>query len=125
MSKKELTPEQYWNDEWGTGFTKATLSEKNGILEMSMDDIYGTMQCFAERYHKINSKELKDELHNYKVANSDIEDWNKKLQARINELIDALKKLHYDRIGEDENYDYLNPLRIEIEQALKQNESND
>lgn len=62
MSKKELTPEQYWNDEWGTGFTKATLSEKNGILEMSMDDIYDTMQSFAERYHKIKRRELRDLL---------------------------------------------------------------
>jgi len=38
----------FFTQEWGTGFTKATLSEKNGVLEMSIDDIYYTMEKFAE-----------------------------------------------------------------------------
>ncbi len=39
---------EFFTQEWGTGFTKATLSEKNGLLEMSMEDIYSTMERYAE-----------------------------------------------------------------------------
>lgn len=43
-----MTAEDYFKQEWGTGFIKATLSEKNGLLEMSMEDIYSTMEKYAE-----------------------------------------------------------------------------
>ena len=39
---------EFFTQEWGTGFTKATLSEKNGLFEMSMEDIYATMERYAE-----------------------------------------------------------------------------
>lgn len=39
---------EFFTQEWGTGFTKATLFEKNGLLEMSMEDIYSTMERYAE-----------------------------------------------------------------------------
>jgi len=39
---------EFFTQEWGTGFIKATLSEKNGLLEMSMEDIYSTMEKYAE-----------------------------------------------------------------------------
>ena len=39
---------EFFTQEWGTGFTKAILSEKNGLLEMSMEDIYSTMEKYAE-----------------------------------------------------------------------------
>ena len=43
-----MKPNEFFTQEWGTGFTKATLSEKNGLLEMSMEDIYSTMERYAE-----------------------------------------------------------------------------
>ena len=39
---------EFFTREWGTGFTKATLSEKNGFFEMSMEDVYSTMESYAE-----------------------------------------------------------------------------
>ena len=46
--KNPMTPRGFFAKEWGTGFTKATLSEKNGLLEISMEDIYSTMEKYAE-----------------------------------------------------------------------------
>ena len=43
-----MKAKEYFTQEWGTGFTRATLSEKNGLLEMSMEDIYSTMEKYAE-----------------------------------------------------------------------------
>lgn len=43
-----MKAKEFFTQEWGTGFTKATLSEKNGLLEMSMEDIYRTMERYAE-----------------------------------------------------------------------------
>ena len=43
-----MKAKEFFTQEWGTGFTKATLSEKNGLLEMSMEDIYSTMERYAE-----------------------------------------------------------------------------
>ena len=50
-----MTAKEFFTQEWGAGFTKATLSEKNGLLEMSMEDIYLTM----EEYHQYRLKESK------------------------------------------------------------------
>lgn len=43
-----MKAKEFFTQEWGTGFTKATLSENNGLLEMSMEDIYSTMEKYAE-----------------------------------------------------------------------------
>jgi hypothetical protein len=43
------TAREYFKEEWGTGFTKATLSEKGAVVEMSMEDIYNTMESFASQ----------------------------------------------------------------------------
>lgn len=43
-----MTAKQFFTEEWGTGFIKATLSEKNGLLEISMEDIYSTMESYAK-----------------------------------------------------------------------------
>tara|TARA_R110002020_G_scaffold175997_4_gene368041 strand:- start:10815 stop:11045 length:231 start_codon:yes stop_codon:yes gene_type:complete len=47
-----MKAKEFFAQEWGTGFTKAKLSEKNGLLEMSMEDIYSTMELYAvsQRY---------------------------------------------------------------------------
>lgn len=44
-----MSAEEFFKQEWGTGFIKATLSEKNGILELSMQDIYDTMEKFKNQ----------------------------------------------------------------------------
>jgi hypothetical protein len=43
-----MEAKEFFTKEWGTGFIKATLSEKNGLLELSMEDIYSTMERYAE-----------------------------------------------------------------------------
>ena len=42
-------PEKHFKKVWGTAFTGATLSHKNGLLELSMEHIYETMQSFADK----------------------------------------------------------------------------
>ena len=42
-------PEKHFKEVWGTAFTGAKLSHKNGLLELSMEDIYETMQSFADK----------------------------------------------------------------------------
>ena len=51
------TAREYFKEEWGTGFTKATLSEKGAVVEMSMEDIYNTMESFASQPKWISVKE--------------------------------------------------------------------
>ncbi len=48
--------EDFFTQEWGTAFTKATLSEKNGLLELSMSDVYETMEAYKNQSKK-NEKE--------------------------------------------------------------------
>lgn len=64
MSKIK-SAEEFFTQEWGTGFIRATLSEKNGLLEMSMEDIYSTMQKHADYVLKAKLESITDEL--YKV----------------------------------------------------------
>lgn len=82
-----------------------------------------TMFDFAEHYHEIKSKELKDELHNYKVANSDIEDWNKKLQARVKALEEVVRDciVRMETVSEEtSNINHENILNTDLAyQALK------
>lgn len=47
-----MAAEDYFKKEWGTGFIKATLSEKDGLLELSMNDLYETMEGYAEYKHQ-------------------------------------------------------------------------
>lgn len=48
MSKEA---EEYFKEEWGTGFIRATLHGKDELLQLSMNDIYETMDKFAK--HKL------------------------------------------------------------------------
>lgn len=43
-----MTAKEFFKQEWGTGFTSATLSEPNGLLELSMEDIYETMGRYKD-----------------------------------------------------------------------------
>lgn len=43
-----MKAKEFFKKEWGTGFTKATLYEKNGIVHLSMEDIYETMERYSE-----------------------------------------------------------------------------
>jgi len=51
------TAKEYFKEEWGNGFIKATLSEEGAIFEMSMDDIYNTMESFASQPKWISVEE--------------------------------------------------------------------
>jgi len=53
-----MSAEKFFKEQWGTGFIKATLSEQKGLLELSMSDIYETM----EAYKKTKPKEALIEL---------------------------------------------------------------
>lgn len=61
MSKIK-SAEEFFTQEWGTGFIRATLSEKNGLLEMSMEDIYSTMQKHADYVLKAKLENITDEV---------------------------------------------------------------
>ena len=52
-----MKAEEFFRKEWGSGFVKATLQERNGLLHLSMSDIYETMEKFAK--HKLQ-KETKN-----------------------------------------------------------------
>lgn len=41
-----MNAKEFWKDEWGTAFTGATLSHDKGLLELSMEDIYDTMEKY-------------------------------------------------------------------------------
>lgn len=53
-----MTPKEYFTKEWGTGFIKATLQEKKGLINISMKDIYDTM----ESYHQHKLSEIKESV---------------------------------------------------------------
>ena len=82
MSKAE----EYFKKEWGTGFIKSMLSEKNGLLEMSMEDIYNTMQSFADEQNELEV----DTILKLKVKLKVVEEQNK---ALINKFKEALKNV--------------------------------
>ena len=63
MSKIK-SAEEFFTQEWGTGFIRATLSEKNGLLDMSMEDIYSTMQKHTDYVLKAKLESITDELIN-------------------------------------------------------------
>ena len=44
-----MTAKKYFKEQWGTAFTGATLTYKNGMLELSMEDIYRTMEGYKSR----------------------------------------------------------------------------
>lgn len=48
-----MTPKEFFRLEWGTGFHKAVLHEEDGLLELSMEDIYNTMENYVN--HKTNA----------------------------------------------------------------------
>lgn len=56
MSKEA---KEYFKKEWGTGFIGATISTKKGLLGLSMDDIYQTMQSYADQKVKKALSEAK------------------------------------------------------------------
>lgn len=51
-----MKAKEFFTKEWGAGFTKATLSEKNGLLEISMKDIYSTMERYADELRLSKNK---------------------------------------------------------------------
>lgn len=51
-----MDAKKFFTEEWGAGFIKATLSEKHGLLELSMEDIYSTMEKYAKFRLKIKKE---------------------------------------------------------------------
>lgn len=43
-----MNAEEFFTKEWGTGFHDATLSSDKGLLQMSMEDVYKTMEQYAQ-----------------------------------------------------------------------------
>lgn len=43
-----MNAKEFFIKEWGTAFIGATLSHKDGLLELSMEDIYDTMEKFKK-----------------------------------------------------------------------------
>lgn len=85
-----MKAEKFFKQEWGTGFTKATLSEKNGILYLSMEDIYSTMERYAEL-----------RLSDFKRKRKDLSNINlKKAIAKAKPNMDKIKDVdkHLDNI---------------------------
>ena len=50
---KPMTAKEFFIKEWGTAFIKATLSEEKGLLELSMEDIYETMEKYKDEQKRI------------------------------------------------------------------------
>lgn len=44
-----MTAKEHFIQEWGTGFKDATLSSEKGLLKMSMEDIYNTMESYHQK----------------------------------------------------------------------------
>lgn len=42
-----MTAEEFFTKEWGPGSIKVTLHQKNSVVEMSLYDIYDTMEKYA------------------------------------------------------------------------------
>lgn len=59
---------EYFKKEWGTSFIGATLKHDKGLLELTMEDLYKTMQSYAEeQVKKSNLKQLEEA---YKLTNN-------------------------------------------------------
>jgi hypothetical protein len=55
-----MSAQKHFIDKWGTGFVNATLHEKNGILQLSMEDIYETMEAYAKQEVENRVNEISD-----------------------------------------------------------------
>lgn len=59
---KKMKAKEFFKEQWGTAFVGAKLSHKDGILELSMEDIYNTMEKYKGKTgkHDKNGKKICD-----------------------------------------------------------------
>ena len=57
--------QKYFIKEWGTGFIDAILQSEKGMVRMSMQDIYETMQSYTKEQVDKALKEKGKELLNF------------------------------------------------------------
>lgn len=57
-----MKAKEFFKEQWGTAFVGAKLSHKDGLLELSMEDIYDTMEKYKGKTgkHDKNGKEICD-----------------------------------------------------------------
>ena len=47
------TAKEYFKEEWGTGFFNANLREERGLVQLSVEDVFNTMESYAQ--YRVNN----------------------------------------------------------------------